>query len=198
MRFLHTVADDPRFNAGELLKAIDGLTNLSWMRRMQYPNAAHPRHTPRASAAEKEFAWMDRNPDWGVGRIDPFNPIRFRLLKQPIDTSIGNADMMPLWNMKGRTAIHWDGLTTSFHESMLSSGIGNGASRSRSGSQARAPRAVAHGAALSPLSARDRRTRWPRAASPSSPSTARPAMRPAARARVLSCRSAKSAPMRIA
>ena len=37
--------------------------------------------------------------------------------------------MMPLWNMKGRTAVHWDGLTTSFHESMLSSGIGNGASR---------------------------------------------------------------------
>ena len=36
VRFLHTVADDPRFNAGELLKAIDGLTNLSWMQRMRY------------------------------------------------------------------------------------------------------------------------------------------------------------------
>ena len=129
VRFLHSVADDPRFNAGELLKTIDGLTNLSWMRRMQYRMLLIPGTRRALQRQKKEFAWMDRNPDWGAGRIDPFNPIRFRLLKQPIDTSIGNADMMPLWNMKGRTAIHWDGLTTSFHESMLSSGIGNGASR---------------------------------------------------------------------
>ena len=72
---------------------------------------------------------MDKNPDWGPGRVDPFNPIKFRILKQPIDGTIGNADMMPLWNMKGRGAVHWDGVMTSFHESMLSSGIGNGASR---------------------------------------------------------------------
>ena len=129
VRFLHTVADDPRFNAGELLKAIDGLTSLSWMRRMEYRMLLIPGTRRALQRQKKEFAWMDRNPDWGAGRIDPFNPIRFRLLEQPIDTSIGNADMMPLWNMKGRTAIHWDGLTTSFHESMLSSGIGNGASR---------------------------------------------------------------------
>jgi len=128
-RFLYTVADDPRFNAGELLKAIDGLTNLSWMRRMQYRMLLIPGTRRALQRQKKQFAWMDRNPDWGPGRIDPFNPIRFRLLKQPIDTSIGNADMMPLWKMKGRTAIHWDGLTTSFHESMLSSGIGNGASK---------------------------------------------------------------------
>ena len=142
---------------------------------------------------------MDRNPDWGAGRIDPFNPIRFGLLKQPIDTSIGNADMMPLWNMKGRTAIHWDGLTTSFHESMLSSGIGNGASRKSI-----------------ELASLGRLEQWlmelpspryplaidaPLAASGEpalSPSTARPATRPAAHAPVRSCRSARSAPMRIA
>lgn len=129
VRFLYAVADDPRFNAGELLKAIDGLTNLSWMQRMQYRLLLIPGTRRALQQQKKQFAWMDRNPDWGAGRIDPFNPIRFRLLKQPIDTSIGNADMMPLWNMRGRTAVHWDGLTTSFHESMLSSGIGNGASR---------------------------------------------------------------------
>ena len=129
VRFLHTVAEDPRFNAGELLKAIDGLTDLSWMQRMQYRMLLIPGTRRALQRQKKQFAWMDKNPDWGPGRVDPFNPIKFRILKQPIDGTIGNADMMPLWNMKARGAVHWDGLMTSFHESMLSSGIGNGASR---------------------------------------------------------------------
>jgi hypothetical protein len=129
VRFLHTVADDPRFNAGDLLKAIDGLTDLSWMQRMQYRLLLIPGTRQALQRQKKQFAWMDKNPDWGPGRVDPFNPIKFRILKQPIDGTIGNADMMPLWNMKARGPVHWDGLMTSFHESMLSSGIGNGASR---------------------------------------------------------------------
>jgi hypothetical protein len=129
VRFLHAVADDPRFNADELLTAIGGLTEMSWMQRMQYRFLLIPGTRRALQRQKQQFAWMDRNPAWGPGRIDPFNPIRFGVLQQPIDTSIGNADMVPLWNMKGRTALHWDGLTTSFHESMLSSGIGNGASR---------------------------------------------------------------------
>jgi hypothetical protein len=44
-------------------------------------------------------SWMDKNPDWGKGRIDPFNPVKFRYLKQPIDSTIGNSDMVPLWNL---------------------------------------------------------------------------------------------------
>lgn len=129
VRFLHAAADDPRFNADELLAAIDGMTRLSWIQRMQYRWLLIP-GTRRALRRQKaQFAWMDRNPDWGAGRIDPFNPIKFRILRQPIDDTIGNADMMPLWNMKARSAVHWDGVTTSFHESMLSSAIGNGASR---------------------------------------------------------------------
>ena len=58
VRFLHTVADDPRFNAGELLKAIDGLTNLSWMRRMQYRMLLIP-GTRRALQRQKEAIRVD-------------------------------------------------------------------------------------------------------------------------------------------
>ena len=56
---------------------------------------------------------MNQNPDWGHGRIDPFNPVKFGILKQPTDTTIGNADMIPIWNMQRRRgkALHWDGLT---------------------------------------------------------------------------------------
>ena len=127
-RFLHAVAEDPRFNADELLSSIAGLTQLSWMQRMQYRFLLIPA-TRRALQRQKEqFAWMDRNADWGPGRIDPFNPVKFGILKQPVDSTVGNADMVPLWNMKGRSALHWDGLTSSLHESVLSSAIGDGAS----------------------------------------------------------------------
>jgi hypothetical protein len=131
VRFLQTVAEDPRFNANDLLAAIDGMTRLSWMERIQYRWLLIPA-TRRALRRQKEqYAWANRNPDWGAGRIDPFNPVKFGILKQPIDTTIGNSDMVPLWNMKERRAmpLHWDGLTTSLHESVLSSAIGDGASR---------------------------------------------------------------------
>ncbi len=58
---------------------------------------------------------MQTRPEWGRGRIDPFNPVKFRTLQQPIDQTIGNSDMVPLWNLKRRdgTSYHWDGLNTS-------------------------------------------------------------------------------------
>lgn len=127
-RFLHAVADDPRFNADALLATIDGLTNLSWMQRMQYRWLLIPGTRRALQRQKKQFAWMDRNPEWGAGRIDPFNPVKFRFLRQPIDTTVGNSDMMTLWNLKGRNALHWDGLTSSLHESVLSSALGDGAS----------------------------------------------------------------------
>jgi hypothetical protein len=127
-RFLHTVADDPRFSADALLSTIDGLTTLSWMQRMQYRWLLIPGTRRALQRQKKQFAWMDRNPDWGAGRIDPFNPVKFRFLRQPIDTTVGNSDMMTLWNLKGRSALHWDGLTSSIHESVLSSALGDGAS----------------------------------------------------------------------
>ena len=42
---------------------------------------------------------MRSRPDWGRGRIDPFNPVKFRYLEQPVDATIGNSDMVPLWNL---------------------------------------------------------------------------------------------------
>ena len=45
-------------------------------------------------------AWMLQRPDWGRGRIDPFNPVKYTILKQPVDTTIGHSDMVPLWNLK--------------------------------------------------------------------------------------------------
>lgn len=131
VRFLQAAAEDPRFNAGELLSAISRITRLSWRERMQYRFLLIPATRKALRRQKREYAWMDRNPDWGPGRIDPFNPVKFRILKQPVDTTVGNSDMVPIWNMRAREgmSLHWDGLTSSLRESVLSSAIGDGASR---------------------------------------------------------------------
>jgi hypothetical protein len=112
------------------MPAIEGLTRMSWTQRMQYRHVLIPGMRGALRKQRREYEFMYRNPDWGPGRIDPFNPPKFRILRQPVDQTIGNSDMMPIWNMKARTnAFHWDGLTTSLHEAVLSSAIGDGASR---------------------------------------------------------------------
>ncbi len=57
--------------------------------------------------------------------------MKFTILKQPIDDTIGNSDMMPLWNLSRRdgTAYHWDGLSTSLREVVQSSALGDGATQ---------------------------------------------------------------------
>ena len=73
---------------------------------------------------------MDTRPDWGRGRIDPFNPVKFGFLKLPVDDTIGNSDMEPVWNQKPRQGmlLHWDGLNTN-HTAVLSSALGDGATK---------------------------------------------------------------------
>jgi len=73
---------------------------------------------------------MYKNPEWGPGRVDPFNPVKFGILELPVDTTIGNSDMVPVWNMKARQgmSLHWDGLSASLHEVVLSSALNDSAS----------------------------------------------------------------------
>ena len=46
--------------------------------------------------------WQLSRPPWGAGRIDPFNPVKFGMLKMnpAADPTVGNSDMMPFWEMK--------------------------------------------------------------------------------------------------
>jgi mono/diheme cytochrome c family protein len=130
-RFLHDAAGDPRFNAGDVLSEIGKLTSLSWSDSLLYRFAFIP-GTKRALLRQREaLAWMNDRPDPGPGRVDPFNPPKFSILEQPIDDTIGNSDMMSLWGVPARTggAFHWDGLNGSLREVMVSSALGDGASR---------------------------------------------------------------------
>jgi hypothetical protein len=131
VRFLQACAADPRFNATSLLREIGAITTLSWRDSLLYRAAFVPGTRKALMRQHDEYAWMRSRPDWGPGRIDPFNPVKFRILDQPVDNTIGNSDMMPIWNMRARRgmALHWDGLSASLREVVLSSAIGDGASR---------------------------------------------------------------------
>jgi len=131
VKFLQAVAADPRFDSDELLTAIGGLTRLSWRQRMQYRFLLIPAARRALQKQRRQYDWMYRNPEWGPGRIDPFNPVKFGILKLPVDSTIGNSDMVPIWNMKARQgmSLHWDGLSASLREVVLSSALGDGASR---------------------------------------------------------------------
>jgi cytochrome c2 len=131
VRFLYACASDPRFNADNIMREIGYVKNLSLVERMLYRYLLIPQTRQALLKQKEQFAWMDQRPNWGRGRIDPFNPIKFGILKQPMDNTIGNSDMVPLWNQKIRQGMsfHWDGLNTSEDEVVLSSAIGDGATK---------------------------------------------------------------------
>jgi len=131
LRFLIACASDPRFNGGTIMAEIARNTELSFIDRMLYRFAIIPGTRRALLRLRDQDSWMNARTDWGRGRIDPFNPVKFGILKQPIDDTIGNSDMMPLWNEARRegTAYHWDGLSTSLREVVQSSALGDGASR---------------------------------------------------------------------
>jgi len=131
LRFLIACASDPRFTAGTILAEIQRNTRLSFLDRLLYRFAIIPGTRRALHRLGESNAWMNELPEWGRGRIDPFNPVKFGILRQPQDQTIGNADMVPLWNLGRRdgTAFHWDGLNTSLTEVVRSSALGDGATR---------------------------------------------------------------------
>ncbi|KJH71565.1 c-type cytochrome [Aliterella atlantica] len=129
IRFLGDSASDPRFTADYIMSEIGYNHEFSWLENLLYRWLIIPQ-TKRALLQQKaDFAWMDSRPNWGPGRIDPFNPVKFNTLRLPKDDTIGNSDMMPLWNQKQHQgfAYHWDGLETSLTETVQTGAIGDGA-----------------------------------------------------------------------
>ena len=131
LRFLIASAADPRFTPDTILAEIAKNTRLSMLDRLLYRFAIIPATRRGLRRLGDADAWMLERPDWGRGRIDPFNPVKYTILKQPIDTTVGHSDMVPLWNLKAHNgyAYHWDGLNANLQEVVLSSALGDGATR---------------------------------------------------------------------
>lgn len=133
LRFLSRAGQDPRFTSKRLMEEINAIADLPLWERMLYRHALIPATRAALRDLAAEFRWAQTRPDWGPGRIDPFNPVKFTNLGLPDDGTIGNSDMMPLWALgpvasdgNGIRAMHWDGLMTDLHETVVAGAIGDG------------------------------------------------------------------------
>jgi cytochrome c5 len=132
-RFLFACASDERFTTKNLLNEIGQITKLSILDKLLYRFLIPI--TRKAMLDQKaDFDWTNSRPDWGPGRIDPFNPVKVAVLDEVdpqvgVGDTIGNSDMVAIWNMRPRVgmSLHWDGLNTDLTEVVLSSAIGDGA-----------------------------------------------------------------------
>ena len=131
LRFLQNCAGDTRFNADTLMPEISYNHRFSLIEGLLYRYLIIPQTKQALLEQKKEFAWMDSRPRSGPGRIDLFNPIKFRVLGMPVDDTIGSSDMMSIWNRHAQAgqALHWDGLESSLVETIRAGAIGDGAAK---------------------------------------------------------------------
>jgi len=129
LRFLTDAAADPRFTSTTILTEISKNYRLSLVERELYRFVIIPRTRRALLRLREEGGWMARHAEWGRGRVDRLNPIKFRPLDQPVDDTIATVDTMPVWNLKAHGAAYfWDGRNTDLREVVLSSAVADGAS----------------------------------------------------------------------
>ncbi len=132
-RFLAAAASDPRFSAEHLLPAMAARGDVPWLERQMHRLLLIGLTRSEIQAQRDAFAWTETRPEWGPGRIDPFNPVKFGMLGLADDGTVGNSVNQPVWNLDAREALrpngplHWDGLNTSIREVVISSALGDGA-----------------------------------------------------------------------
>jgi mono/diheme cytochrome c family protein len=138
IRFLRAAANDPRFTPAELIPAMKRADpEFGTTDELLYRHFVIPRTRKAFRDIGDDFAWMDRRPPQGPGRVDTFNPYKFRVfgLGGPNDTTVGTADLPSLWNQAAREGmhLHWDGNNTSVAERNISAAIGAGVDPGRDG-----------------------------------------------------------------
>ncbi len=134
IRFLSTIGRHPeRFNTDNVMGAITAIYDMPLWERLLYRYLLIPAVRSAFETQATRFAWMDDRPDWGPGRIDPFNPVKFFNLHLADDGTIGNSDIVPLWDLntmitdtRGQYSLHWDGLNSDLRETAVSGAIGDG------------------------------------------------------------------------
>jgi mono/diheme cytochrome c family protein len=129
-RFLFDCARDGRFTTDNVLTAIEARTDLSFLDRILYRRAVTQVREGVIEQSSRIMDFLDREPDWGPGRVDTFNPYKAIQFNWPMDTetTIGTADLPSIWNQKPRDGmqLHWDGNNDSVNERNKSAALGAG------------------------------------------------------------------------
>lgn len=130
-----SAADDPRVEPASLMDAmreagvgLDLIDQLIW--RVAVFPALREGFVAQAAALQP---LMDRQPDWGVGRVDTFNPykvLEFHIPAEDLteEEVIGASDFPSIWLQGPREGmwLHWDGNNDSLAERNLSAALGAG------------------------------------------------------------------------
>jgi mono/diheme cytochrome c family protein len=129
--FLTAAAGDDRFTAGTLIDAMRKQDpSMGWFEGLLYRLLVINRTREGILERAKQNAWFNDRPPQGPGRVDTFNPYK-RMFNFDLkaDTSVGTADLPPLFNQRARRGLylHWDGNNNELEERNKSAAIGAGA-----------------------------------------------------------------------
>lgn len=136
-RFMAACAEAETFEPGRIVAAIQKrFPTTTLAERVMFRHLVIP--VARDLLRERlggRFHWTWSRPQWGPGRLSPFNPVKFDYLRQPVDDTIDHADVMPAWNvvekqkLRSPTPWHWDGLSWDLREVVVNSALGDGTTR---------------------------------------------------------------------
>lgn len=133
-RFLIAAARDERFTPDRVLEAIEKVGgNLGVVERYVYRNLAIPQTREGLLAVASKLGFLDRQPEWGPGRVDTFSPykaLQFNFPMDQLDASeiVGTVDLPSIWLQRPREGmqLHWDGNNSSVEERNKSAALGAG------------------------------------------------------------------------
>ena len=114
---------------------IQAIYEMPFIESLFYRYAIIPATKKALIRQGQAYEWTYTRPDWGKGRIAPFNPVKFGILGMSSGRhrrQRGHDAALESWRKNGDApngevkAVHWDGLVTSLRESLLAGVIGDG------------------------------------------------------------------------
>ncbi|NER23757.1 MAG: cytochrome c [Symploca sp. SIO1C2] len=124
IKFLSAVAVDHRFTAKEMMPMIESLgAKLNPLEKLIYRYLAIPQTRDALITQRSQFAFLERQSDYGPGRVDTFTSYKtrqFGFSSELIEDKElnGIADFPSIWQQKPREGmqLHWDGDNKSVNE----------------------------------------------------------------------------------
>ena len=129
LQFLIDCASDGRFTADNVVREIEARTTLDPLQRTVYREAVYQTREALLDRSRR-LAFTRREPLWGPGRVDTFNPYKTMQFNFPMPEkdAAGQTDLPSIWNQGPRRGLqlHWDGNNDSMEERNKSAALGAG------------------------------------------------------------------------
>jgi hypothetical protein len=133
-RFLLESAGDERFTVDRVMEAIEKVGGrLGFVERLIYRRLAIPQTKKELLVRAAKLTFLERQPHWGPGRVDTFNPYKalqfnFPMDRLPEEEIVGTVDLPAIWQQRKKEGLqlHWDGNNSSVVERNKSAALGAG------------------------------------------------------------------------